>query len=327
MAMTLTEDRKQLRRDAIKLRQDLGWNNTKIGKHLDVPRKTVAYWLKNLATPTSIILADSNNTGNNSTLNSGSNSNPLLNKVNVMDCVTGLNRLPHNHIDLIFADPPYNIGIAYNNGEAFTDRQSDYYDISEGWFRAMYRVLKDGGSLYIMQYSEICANWLPRLKAVGFVFQRWLIWHYPTNIGQSPNNWTRSHRTILFVTKGENPAHFNGLADPQPYRNPTDKRIIENLKERPGVTPYDAWSYDDSILQYNLVKNVSKDKTEWPNQIPVPLIERVIKTSCPPNGIVCDPFMGSGSTAVASVKTKHPWYGFDLSEESPKVTEKRIGQL
>ena len=78
---------------------------------------------------------------------------------------------------------------------------------------------------------------------------------------------------------------------------------------------------------YNLVKNVSKDKTSWPNQIPVALVERIIKVSCPPDGIVCDPFMGSGTTAVAAVKNNRKWIGFDIMAESKAETEARLGTL
>jgi len=236
-----------------------------------------------------------------------------------MDCVQGMAMLPHNSIDLVFADPPYNIGVSYGNGDTFNDRHEAYNEWCQLWFEAVFRILKLGGSFYAVHYPEVCASWLPRLKA-RFTFHRWITWHYPTNIGQSPNNWTRSHRTILFCTKGKIPAFFNGLADPQDYRNPTDKRIQENLKERPGVTPYDVW-------EYNLVKNVSTDKTSWPNQIPLALVERIIKVSCLPNGIVCDPFLGSGTTAVAAFKNNRQWIGFDILTESKTKTEKRLGKL
>lgn len=249
------------------------------------------------------------------------NKGPLvLNTVHTTDCLEGMKRLPREYIDLVFADPPYNIGVDYGNGSSSLDRHDAYYDWCSEWFRAVERVLKPGGAFYLMHYPEHCAYLLPRLRALRFAFQRWIIWHYSTNIGQSPNNWTRSHRAILFCTKGEAPAYFTGLADPQPYRNPTDKRIQENLKTRPGVTPYDVW-------EYNLVKNVSKDKTSWPNQIPVALVERIIKVSCPPDGIVCDPFMGSGTTAVAAVKNNRKWIGFDIMAESKAETESRLGTL
>jgi site-specific DNA-methyltransferase (adenine-specific) len=301
--MVLTPERQKLKQDAIRISQELGWSNHKIAAHLDIPRRTIDSWV-----------------GNNPKAKAGNNSPLTFNTVHSLDCLDGMAKMPHESIELVFADPPYNIGVNYN-GNGFTDKNGAYIEWCCFWFKAAYRVLQPGGSFYAMHYPQICALWLPKLEALGFTFQKWITWHFPTNIGQSPNNWTTSQRTILFVTKGNDPAYFNGLADPQPYRNPTDKRIRELIETgNPGVTPYDVWDY-------NLVKNVSDDKTSWPNQIPVQLVERIIKVSCPPDGKVLDPFMGSGTTAIAAIKTEHEWIGFDLSPESATETEARIGKL
>lgn len=303
MARTLTPERQKLKQDAIRLRQELGWSERRLAEHLNLACSTIHSYLLNNSEP--IML----------------NNKPsiYLNQVYVVDCIQGMSKLPHDYVDLVFADPPYNIGVEYGNG-SFQDRLNAYYDQCAEWFRAIYRILKPGGSFYMMHYPEQCADLLSRLRGVKFIIQRWITWFYPSNIGQSQNNWTRSQRTILFCTKGLMPVYFNGLADPQPYRNPTDKRIQENLKSRPGVTPYDVW-------EYNLVKNVSKDKTSWPNQLPVNLIERIVKVCCPPGGIVCDPFIGSGTTAIAAAKNNRNWIGFDILPESKSETEKRLGAL
>ena len=300
MARTLTPERQKLKQDAIRLRRELGWSERRIARHLTIDYRTIHRWLPH----------------------NGRHNMPHilpLNHVHIMDCLQGMGKLPHDYIDLVFTDPPYNLGVDYGNN-TFLDRNDAYYDWCFEWFRGIERILKPGGSFYLLHYPEYCACLFPRLRAAGFKFQRWLVWHYPIMIGQSTENWTRSHRAILFLTKGNRPAYFNGLADPQPYRNPNDKRIQERMKVSPGATPYDVW-------EYNIVKNVSKEKTSWPNQIPVRLIERIIKTSCPESGIVCDPFMGSGSTAVAAAKNNRDWIGFDITGESKSITEKRIGEL
>ena len=303
MARTLTPERQKLKRDAIRLRQELRWTERQIANHLSLPQPTIHVWLINNSVSRVI--------KNNGVLPLGS--------VHIMDCRKGMDSLPHDYVDVVFADPPYNIGVNYGNG-ASTDRHDAYYDWCSEWCRAVERILVQGGAFYLMHYPEQCADLLPRLRALRLTLQRWIVWHYPTNIGQSPGNWTRSHRTILFCTKGDKPRYFDGLADPQAYRNPTDKRIQENLKTRPGVVPYDVW-------EYNLVKNVSADKTSWANQLPLSLVERILKVSCPPSGIVCDPFMGSGTTAVAATKNGRQWIGFDIMPESKQQTGRRLGQL
>lgn len=237
-----------------------------------------------------------------------------LNEVHQADCIVALMGLPEESLDLVFADPPYNIGVKY--GRQVDDKKppDDYYNWCMQWFVGVYRALKKGGAFYVMHYPETCARWKQQLDGL-LTFRHWISWVYPSNIGHSANNWRRSHRAILYYIKGDRPAYFEGDADPQPYKNPGDVRVA--LKGKSGTTPYDWW-------EYNLVKNVSKGKTEWPNQLPVALVQRIILTSAPAGGVVCDPFMGSGTTAIASIQSGRDWIGFDVESAACKITEERI---
>jgi DNA modification methylase len=155
------------------------------------------------------------------------------------------------------------------------------------------------------------------LEKLNLTLRRWLTWTYPSNVGQSPRNWTRASRAILFATKGDDYT-FNPYADPQPFRNPDDQRIQALIAEgREGVTPYDWW-------EFNLVKNVSAEKTGWENQLPLALVERIVKTSSNEGDIVLDPFMGSGTTAEAATRNKRRWLGFDRNPDSSVVTAARL---
>lgn len=240
----------------------------------------------------------------------------LLNQVHTLDVLEGFGRINSESVQLIFADPPYNLGFKYGAGVNDQRPHLEYMEWCAEWFKEVARVLADGGSFYVMHYPEICAEWKPILDSM-LEFRRWITWTYPTNVGHSRKNWTRTQRTILFFTKGDGYT-FNGLADAQPYRNPHDRRI--QARKQLGVVPYDVWDY-------NLVKNVSREKTPWPNQIPVALVERIIKTSSNAGDVVLDPFMGSGTTAVAAIRNNRSWLGFDLNPNSSTVTEQRIGNL
>jgi len=237
-----------------------------------------------------------------------------LDKVHQADCVDALMSLPESSIDLVFVDPPYNLSKNYGVGSSDKIPDEDYFKWCMQWFLGVFRVLKPGGAFYAMHYPETAARWKQQLD--GFLtFQRWITWVYPCNVGHSDSNWSRAQRTILYYVKGKSPAYFDGLADFQPYKNPDDIRVKHTGK--PGVTPYDWW-------EYNLVKNVSDDKTEWPNQIPEDLVWRIIVTSCPESGVVCDAFMGSGTTAVAAIRSGRSWVGFDIESKACKVARERI---
>lgn len=206
------------------------------------------------------------------------------------DCVEELKKLNSQSVDCVITDPPFNIGFKY---DAYKDNMShgDYISWCETWLTECIRVMKNEASLYIINYPENNAYILPFLQQ-HLYFKRWLTWHYPTNIGQSKNNYTRSQHSILFCTKGENPT-FNKDDIAEPYRNPNDKRIKKLIEGgSKGKTPYD-------VIVMNRVKNVSKEKTIHPCQIPIDLLSIFIKASTNEGDVVLDPFGGSFSTAKA----------------------------
>jgi len=115
-----------------------------------------------------------------------------------------LKQIPEKSIRVVITDPPYNIGLSYNR---FKDRKpwKKYYEELIERVKEIKRILKDDGSLYLVNYPELNARILPILEdELGFVFKRWLTWHYPSNIGHSKTNFTRSQRSILFMTKTKN---------------------------------------------------------------------------------------------------------------------------
>src|SRR3989344_984427 len=209
------------------------------------------------------------------------------------NCVNKLKNVKTNSVDLIITDPPFNIGKNYGKHYKDNMKKEDYISWCKQWLLECVRVLKEGGALYLFNYPENNAYLVPFLDQ-HLTFKRWMTWHYPVNTGMSPTNFTRSQHSILFYIKGKKPKTFNKHDIAEPYRNPTDKRILERIKNgSKGKTPYD-------VFQFNIVKNVSKDKTAHPCQIPVPLLEIFIKASSNEGDLVLDPFEGSFSTCAAA---------------------------
>jgi len=103
--------------------------------------------------------------------------------------------------------------------------------------------------------------------------------------------------------------------DGQDYRNPTDPRIAKRIEAGKRARLYDWW-------QINQVKNVSSEKTEHPCQIPIELMERIIRITSP--SLVIDPFAGSGTTLLASANLGVPCIGIEMSERYCEVIAKRI---
>ena len=234
------------------------------------------------------------------------------------DCVIELKKLKDESIDLIVTDPPFNIGKDYGN---YKDKlhKPDYIEWCKKWLTECIRVLKDGGALYLFNYPENNAYLMPFLDE-RLTFKRWMTWHYPTNTGMSPTNFTRSQHSILFYIKGEKPNVFNKREIAEPYRNPTDKRIKERIKNgSKGKTPYD-------VFQFNLVKNVSKEKTKHPCQIPKDLIKIFIKASSDEGDLILDPFGGSFTTSATARKLNRNSISIEINPEFCEIGKKRLSQ-
>jgi len=217
-----------------------------------------------------------------------------LNQVFNEDVMLTLKRLPDNSVDMIFGDPDYNVGIDYN-GAKYTQKWNDYVDWYIELNRECLRVLKQDGNLFMLNYpkqnSYLRVKFLDNacLKTGGDVYE--YVWVYNTNVGHSPKKFTTAHRTILHAVKAKKHKFYkNNVA--VPYQNPTDKRIMQNIANgSKGRMPY-SWNY------FDLVKNVSKDKTFHSCQLPKGLVEMLIKASTEELDTVQILFGGSGSEVI-----------------------------
>lgn len=204
-------------------------------------------------------------------------------------------------------DPPYNIG--FNYGEGYKDNKkaglyvSDIIDILVRCRENM----PENGSIFLIHYPDIAGRLLPHIEAAGLSLHQWITWVYPSNIGHSKRRFTRAHRVILWLTKGE--PKFKSMATYQAYRNPNDKRIRQRMAEgHLGVAHYDWW-------EINLCKNVSKDYRGYVNQIPYKLLERLILHTTDEGDWVGDCFAGSGSTIAAALENGRNGWGCDINPE------------
>ena len=210
-----------------------------------------------------------------------------LNKVflgNVMDL---LKKLPSQSVDMVFGDPDYNVGIKYGD-KTYTRSFNEYIKWYINLIKESMRVLKPHGNLFTMNYPKQNAHLRAKYLDNIYPLVHEYTWAYNTNVGHSPKRFTTAHRTILHVRKTKNNKFYkNNVA--LPYKNPTDKRILENLKNgSKGRMPY-SWFY------FDLVKNVSKEKTYHACQIPQRLTEMLTKSCTMPNDIVLILFGGSGA--------------------------------
>ena len=220
------------------------------------------------------------------------------------DVIHLLKKLPDNSIDMIYSDPDYNVGIKYNNN-TYTQKFENYIEWYAFLAKESLRVLKDTGNMFFINYPKQNSYlWVKYLDKACYDVHEY-VWIYNTNVGHSPKKFTTAHRTILHCTKTKNNQWFkNSVAEE--YLNPNDKRIKQNiLNGSKGRMPY-SWLY------YNLVKNVSKDKTMHSCQIPVGLTEKLLKASTKENDIALIHFGGSGNEILLVKQLKRHYISAEI---------------
>lgn len=239
-----------------------------------------------------------------------------VNKVFNDDVMNLLKKLPDKSVDMVFGDPDYNVGIKYGN-KSYTKNFNEYIKWYIKLSKESMRVLKDDGNLFMMNYPKQNAHL--RVKYLDDVYPliSEYVWIYNTNVGHSSKRFTTAHRTILHVRKTNNNKFYkNNVA--LPYKNPTDKRILNNIKNgSKGRMPY-SWFY------YNLVKNVSKEKTYHACQIPQRLTEMLIKSCTRQNDIVLILFGGSGSELEICKLLKRRYISAELSTQYFNMITSRL---
>ena len=229
------------------------------------------------------------------------------NKIFNEDVLKVLKKLPDGSLDMVYGDPDYNVGINYA-GKNYTTKWNDYIDWYIELTKESMRVLKPTGSLFMMNYPKQNAHLRVKyLDEAAYDVQDY-VWVYNTNVGHSPRRFTTGHRSILHATKSkENNFYKDNVA--VPYQNPTDKRIQGRIADgHLGRMPY-SWFY------FDLVKNVSKDKTFHSCQIPLPLVEMLIKSCTQENDDCFILFGGSGSELVLCKSLKRNFISCELHPE------------
>ncbi len=242
----------------------------------------------------------------------------LLNKIICGDCIEVLSKIRKPFADLIFADPPFNIGYKYDK---YHDKvkKKNYIAWTKDWMTVCKKVLKPHGSFYIAIGDEYAANIKIIADELGLFMRNWLIWHY-TFGQQMKNKFARSHTHIFYFVNDKESFTFNDYA----VRTPSDRQLIYNDKRAnpKGKMPDDVWT------GYPRVCGTFKERTGWhPCQMPESLLKRIITVSSNTGDCVLDPFSGSGTTPAVAYQLNRNYVGIEISEKYVENTEKRLAEL
>ena len=225
------------------------------------------------------------------------------------DAETALKKIKTDSIDLIIADPPYNLGKNYGNNLDLKER-ADYHRFTDSWLGEAKRVLKPNGSLFcFMGVKYIARLYVTLEEELSLTPQGWITWHYTQGIGRK-RGFSPRHEDILWFSKGADPTfNLDDVRIPQKYY-----RKRNNMA---GANPGDVW-------QFSHVHYCAAERLPHPTQKPEALIERIICAASNADDTVLDPFLGSGTTArVAKVLGRNS-IGFDINPDYVEMSRQRL---
>jgi site-specific DNA-methyltransferase (adenine-specific) len=233
------------------------------------------------------------------------------------DSIHWLKSLPSGSVDLVFADPPYNIKKA--DWDDFGSMHA-YVAWSRDWITEASRVLKPTGTLYICGFSEILAD-VKVAAAHLFTGCRWLVWHYKNkaNLGK---DWGRSHESILHFRKSKQftsnvddvriPYGSHTLKYPEhPQAESSQYGKGQISKDRADWTPHPGGAKPKDVIELPTTCNGMDEKTSHPTQKPEELLRKMVLASSNEGDLVVDPFSGSGTTCVVAEQLGRHWMGCD----------------
>lgn len=235
------------------------------------------------------------------------------------DSIEWLKSLESESIDLIFADPPYNINKA--NWDKF-ESQEQYISWSVQWIKEASRILTKFGTLYICGFTEILAD-LKHPSMKYFKGCKWLIWYYKNkaNIGK---DWGRSHESILHLRKSNQfTINIDDVRVPYgrhslkyPVHPQAETSQFGNGGKRKDIwTPHPLGAKPRDVLEVPTTCNGMSEKTPHPTQKPEELLRKLILASSNEGDVILDPFSGSGTTLVVAEQLGRRWLGCELSDE------------
>lgn len=231
------------------------------------------------------------------------------------DCLDLFATIKDNSLDCIFADPPFNLGKVYGNGEVNDDlARRDYLKWSHAWLDECVRVLKPGAALFIYILPQWGYHFAAHLDEQGMMFRHWIALSMKGTFPRGRKLYP-AHYALLYFTKGE-PKIFNRVRLPVPSCRHCGKDIKDYGGHRKYLNPLglnltDFW--DDTAPARH-----RKFKTRWHvNELKPMIASRCFEIGTSPGEIVMDPFGGGGSSYEAAQTLKRYWIGSEITACEP----------
>lgn len=236
------------------------------------------------------------------------------------DVLLGLKEIPDESVDLIFADPPYNIGKDFD-GLKEQWAEDEFLDWCYEWINDCFRVLKPHGTFYLMNSTEN----MPFLDIYCrklFTIKSRIVWSYDSSGVQAKKYFGSMYEPILMLTKDPKKYTFNHEDILVEAKTGAKRQLIDYRKNPPQ--PYNTKKVPGNVWEYSRVRFKMDEYENHPTQKPESLLERVIKASSNEGDLVLDPFSGSFSTGAVAKRLNRKFVGIEINEGYVKIGIRKL---
>jgi len=231
------------------------------------------------------------------------------------------NEVFDNSIDLIFVDPPYNIGKNFNGHKDKWATDEDYLNWCYKWIDLCIKKLKSNGSMYIMTSTQFMPFFDIFIRKKMTILSR-LVWHYDSSGVQAKRYYGSMYEPILFCVKNPENYTFNADEILVEAKTGAKRRLIDYRKNPPQV--YSSEKVPGNVWEFARVRYRMDEYENHPTQKPVALLERIIRASSNMGDTVLDPFSGTFTTSFVAKQLNRKSIGIELQEDYVKIGLRRL---
>ena len=242
-------------------------------------------------------------------------------KIILGDCIEEMRKIPDGSINLIVADPPYNLNKDFGIWKE-SEKKDEWKEWNHEWLVECKRILSDEGNIFVYGiHHHMC--WVQCLMyELGFMYRRQIIWHYENGFAGYRRSLNATYEPLLWFSKSNNYI-YHDIREPYKSQERLKHKIIKNGKvwqpNPAGRMVGDIWDFPTLAG-----RRFKDEKVNHPTQKPLSISRRIIKHFSNESDLVVIPFAGSGSECVAAVLENRNYLGFELNSEYISIANERI---
>lgn len=237
------------------------------------------------------------------------------------DCLKVLATIEDNSVDMCFADPPFNLEKKYTS---YNDQRppDEYLKWCKQWLHELWRITKPTGSIFVHNIPKWLTYYASILNEFAH-FRHWIAWDAMSNpLGKT---LLPAHYGILFYVKNSKDFKFYDVRSPHKRCRICDSYLKDYGGKKDQMHPFGTLASDVWTDIHRIRHNIRRD--EHPCQLPIPLLERLILMSTDPGDVILDPFLGTGTTAVAAKALGRHYIGIELDPVYAEIAKSKLAHI